>query len=193
MPGNQAQTIEVTSSAPDLQPEPKLVVDRRGQSHHQDATGRFVRKDGKARSTILSDFDRSLLPGIDRRSLPFKRYKALVAQLAVDQGGEEELSTARAQLIRRFAATSVLAELLEHRLATGEVIDVSEYSNLVSTQVRVAQRIGLDRVAKNVGELSLGDLWRLDDLAQQRAKAEARAAAAAAASTTINVDEEAPS
>jgi hypothetical protein len=35
-------------------------------------------------------------------------------------------------------------------LARGEELDISEYSTLTSTLVRVAQRIGLGRVAKDI-------------------------------------------
>jgi hypothetical protein len=55
----------------------------------------------------------------------------------------------RKQLIRRFAAAAVLAEQLEGRLANGEQIDIQEHATLSSTLVRLAQRIGIDRVAKS--------------------------------------------
>ena len=54
------------------------------------------------------------------------------------------------QLIRRFASGAVLAEELEARLARGEPVDIAEHALLSSTLVRLAQRIGLDRRAKNV-------------------------------------------
>ena len=60
------------------------------------------------------------------------------------------MSEARLQLIRRFSAASVLSEQIEARLARGEQIDIREYSLLVSTIVRVAQRIGIERHARNV-------------------------------------------
>jgi hypothetical protein len=44
----------------------------------------------------------------------------------------------------------VLAEQMEARLARGEQINIQEYSLLVSTIVRVAQRIGIERHAKNI-------------------------------------------
>ena len=73
-----------------------------------------------------------------------------MSAVASDQGGAEHLSEARLQLIRRFSATSVLAEQLEALLARGEEINIREYSLLVSTMVRVAQRIGIDRVPRDV-------------------------------------------
>jgi hypothetical protein len=59
-------------------------------------------------------------------------------------------SESRRQLIRRFSAACVLAEDLEGRLARGEEIDVERHALLCSTMTRLAQRIGIDRRAKNV-------------------------------------------
>jgi hypothetical protein len=68
----------------------------------------------------------------------------------VDQGGPDQCSESRQQLIRRFAAAAVLAEQLEASLARGEKIDITEHALLVSTLVRVAQRIGIDRIPKMI-------------------------------------------
>ena len=91
-----------------------------------------------------------ILPGVDGRSAIARRYRDIASAVASDQGGAGHLSEARQQLIRRFAAASCLAEQLEARLASGEQIDIGEHSLLVSTAVRVAQRIGIDRRARNV-------------------------------------------
>ena len=91
-----------------------------------------------------------MLPDVDGRSLIARRYRDIVSAVASDQGGTEQLSEARLQLIRRFSAAAVLAELMEARLARGEQINIQEYSVLVSTMVRVAQRIGIDRISRDV-------------------------------------------
>ena len=52
--------------------------------------------------------------------------------------------------MRRFAAAAVLAEHLESRLANGEQIDIQEHALLCSTLTRLAQRIGIERGAKDV-------------------------------------------
>ena len=53
-------------------------------------------------------------------------------------------------MIRRFSAACVLAEDLEGCLARGEEIDVERHALLCSTLTRLAQRIGIDRRARNV-------------------------------------------
>jgi hypothetical protein len=99
---------------------------------------------------------RDLLDGIDGRTAIARRYRDISSAIAVDQGGIDRLSETRLQLIRRFAAAACLAERLEAKLIRGEEIDITEHSLLVSTMVRIAQRIGIDRRAKNITP-TLGD------------------------------------
>jgi hypothetical protein len=99
---------------------------------------------------------RDLLEGIDGRCLLARRYRDISLAIASDQGGADRLSETRLQLIRRFAAAACLAEQLEAKLVRGEQVDIQEHSLLVSTMLRVAQRIGIDRRAKNITP-TLGD------------------------------------
>ncbi len=103
----------------------------------------------KARSRVSNGNE--LLPGdVDGRSAIARRYRDISSAILLDQGGADRCSESRKQLIRRFAAAAVLAEQMESRLANGEEIDIAKHSLLVSTMVRVAQRIGVERVAKNI-------------------------------------------
>ena len=102
----------------------------------------------QARSRVTNGAD--ILPGVDGRSLIARRYRDIIAAIIVDQGGAGQLAEARQQLIRRFAAASVLAEEMEARLANGEMIDINDHALLCSTLVRVAQRIGINRSAKDL-------------------------------------------
>jgi hypothetical protein len=111
------------------------------------AKPRLQRK-AQARSRVSNG--RDLLPNVDGRSLIARRYRDIMSAIASDQGGIDRLSEARLQLIRRFAAAACLAEQLEARLARGEQIDIQEHALLVSTMVRVAQRIGVDRLPRDL-------------------------------------------
>ncbi len=91
-----------------------------------------------------------VLPGVDGRSLVGRRYGHIASQMVADAGGLEGLAEGRLQLCRRFAGVSVLAEQMEARLALGEQIDTVEYGLLISSAVRIAGRIGVDRVPKDV-------------------------------------------
>jgi len=93
---------------------------------------------------------REVLPGVDQRSAIARRYHDVVSMIVGDQGGVDRLAEARLQLIRRFAASAVLAEQMEARLAAGEQINIAEHAQLTSSMVRVAQRIGINRRAKDI-------------------------------------------
>jgi hypothetical protein len=121
------------------------------QSDSQVVAQRKVTKGGRksyARARVSNG--RDILPDVDGRSVIARRYRDVVGAILADQGGEDRCSESRKQLIRRFAAAAVLAEQLEGRLANGEQIDITEHSMLSSTLVRLASRIGIDRVPRDV-------------------------------------------
>jgi hypothetical protein len=91
-----------------------------------------------------------LLPGIDGRCAVARRFKDIASALIADQGGEDRCSESRKQYVRRFAAAACLAELLEAQLARGEEIDITKHALLCSTMVRVGNKIGVDRVPRDV-------------------------------------------
>jgi hypothetical protein len=91
-----------------------------------------------------------LLPGIDGRSAIARRFGDISAAIIGDQGGAARLAEVRTQLVRRFAAAAVLAEVLEAKLVNGEQIDVSAHAQLCSSLVRLSNRIGVNRRAKEI-------------------------------------------
>ena len=111
------------------------------------------------RSRVSNGHD--VLPDVDGRSVIARRYRDIASAIIVDQGGLDQCSESRRQLIRRFAAAAVLAEQMESKLARGEEIDIQQHALLCSSLVRLAQRIGIDRVPKDISP-TLGDLLRED-------------------------------
>lgn len=111
-------------------------------------SNRLAPRKAVARSRVSNGTD--VLPGVDGRSLVARRYRDIAAQIIADMGGIDRCSEAKLQLVRRFSAVAVLAEQMEARLARGETVDVAEFSALASTAVRIAQRIGLERRARDV-------------------------------------------
>jgi hypothetical protein len=87
-----------------------------------------------------------------------RRYRDISFAIFADAGGVEQCSEARQQLIRRFAACSVIAESMEARLANGEAINIAEHSQLSSTLTRLATRIGIDRRAHDITPPTLADI-----------------------------------
>lgn len=110
--------------------------------------GRKDRIPTNVRSKVTNG-TKALLDG-DGRLRNARRFRDIANAILVDQGGPELCSESRLQLIRRFAATCVLAEQLEGALTRGEEVNVERHALLCSTLTRLAQRIGIDRRARNV-------------------------------------------
>jgi hypothetical protein len=91
-----------------------------------------------------------MLPGLDGRSATARRFRDLVNAFVADMGGLDRCSEVRLGLVRRLAATTVQAEMLEARMVNGEVIDIATLCTLASTTVRLSQRLGLERRARDV-------------------------------------------
>ena len=122
----------------------------------------------RTRSAVTNHKD--LLPGLDGRSASARRFRDLVNAFVADMGGLECCSEIRLGLVRRLAATTVQAEMLEARMVNGEQIDISQLCTLASTTVRLSQRLGLERKQRDVTP-SLSDLIRAD---QNRGREETR-------------------
>jgi hypothetical protein len=108
-----------------------------------------------ARSKVSNSRDE--LPNVDGRSLIARRFRDIARSILIDHQGGEGVSEVRLQLIRRFSAAACLAEQLESKLAAGEEINITEHALLCSSLVRIAQRIGINRVPKDAGP-TLGDV-----------------------------------
>ena len=93
---------------------------------------------------------RDMFRDVDGRSPIVRRYKDICTAVLADQGGIENMSESRLQLIRRFAGVAVLAEETEANIANGKPVDISDYATLCSTLVRISNRVGINRVPKNI-------------------------------------------
>jgi hypothetical protein len=103
----------------------------------------------KGRSRVTNHKD--LLPKLDGRSSAARRFRDLVNSYIADMGGADQCSDIKLGLLRRLAAVTVQAELIEARMINGEAVDIGTLCTLASTTVRLSQRLGLERVAKDVG------------------------------------------
>ena len=68
---------------------------------------------------------------------PRRRFRDLVNAFVADMGGLDRCSEIRLGLVRRLAATTVQAEMLEARMVNGEAIDIATLCTLASTTVRL--------------------------------------------------------
>lgn len=83
-------------------------------------------------------------------SVVARRYRNITSAIMADQGGADQCSETRQQLIRRFAAAAVLAEQMEARLVRGEEIDIAGHAILCGSLVRIARIIGVDHTPRDL-------------------------------------------
>jgi hypothetical protein len=92
---------------------------------------------------------------LDGRTNSAKRFDRLVNDIEIDLGGRDQLSTIELALIEGFAGAYVALENLNTRLALGEKIDLSEHAQAISAMVRVSNKLGLQRRAKDINDPTL--------------------------------------
>ena len=88
--------------------------DRRVIEAVSSPSGKFP---SRTRSAVTNHMD--LLPGLDGRSALARRFRDLVNAFVADMGGLDSCSEIRLGLLRRLAATTVQAEILEARMVNG--------------------------------------------------------------------------
>ncbi len=90
------------------------------------------------------------IAAVDQRSVFGRRFRDLVTDFIEDLGGQDAVSTAEIQLIRRAAAISSLCEGLEVDMANGVAVDLERYNALVNSLNRCLGSIGLRRRPRDV-------------------------------------------
>ena len=90
---------------------------------------------------------------LDGRTRARRQFDAIASGIAQDLGGEGQLSTVQKHLVEAFAGAAINVNDLNARLLMGEKIDIVDHSQAISTMVRIAARIGVHRIAKQVPDL----------------------------------------
>jgi hypothetical protein len=87
---------------------------------------------------------------VDGRCASARQFKAICSQLIADQGGPDNIGEVRRQLIARFAGAAVLAIQVEKEILEARPVQVEQYSTLISSLVRLATKLGMGRIPKNL-------------------------------------------
>jgi hypothetical protein len=144
--GYQQLPIWVAEMTLEMAPHRKAVAPRRG------GPGGVKGERAHGRSRLSNMVGR--LPDVDRRTAVGRRFHDITRALTIDAGAiaadNYDLPEAKRQLIRRFAGASVIAEMMEAKLAAGQEINISEHAQLCSVLVRLSQRIGIDRAMREI-------------------------------------------
>jgi hypothetical protein len=87
---------------------------------------------------------------LDGRTAAAKQFDAIAEGIAADLGGADHLTTVQQNLVEAFAGAAIHVHDMNARLLLGQDIDILEHSQAISTMVRIAARIGTERVSRDV-------------------------------------------
>lgn len=96
---------------------------------------------------------RDVLPAVDGRTLWVRRLKDVMLALIADLGGEDAISEAERNIVRRTATQTVAIEKLEARFAQdGEASDrgLDMHQRLSNTLRRNLESLGLKRRSRDI-------------------------------------------
>jgi hypothetical protein len=99
------------------------------------------------RATAPQLLDRRVLDG---RTNAAKIYDGQVTAIEHDLGGPDRLSSIEHNLVEAFVGSYVVMNNLNTRMLLGQQIDFSEHAQAVSAMVKVASRLGIKRIARDV-------------------------------------------
>jgi hypothetical protein len=94
---------------------------------------------------------------LDGRTRACRAFDQIAGSIAADLGGEAALSTVQRHLIEAFAGCTIALQAINARILDGKPVDISEQANAASVLVRLASRLGVARVARDVTP-SLADI-----------------------------------
>jgi hypothetical protein len=95
---------------------------------------------------------------LDGRTAAAKQFSAIAEAICEDLGGSDRLSTVQKHLVEAFAGAALCVHTLNAKLLLGQQVDVTEVSQAVSAMVRIASKLGCDRVPRDV--TTLGDILK---------------------------------
>ena len=87
---------------------------------------------------------------LDGRTKARKQFDAIADGVADDLKGSGKLSTIQLHLIEAFAGCAIIINAINAQLLSGEDIDIADHSQAASTLVRLASRLGLRCVPRDV-------------------------------------------
>jgi hypothetical protein len=86
----------------------------------------------------------------DARLKVSRRFRDVLASIAMDLGGADRLSEGRKQIAHSCAMLSVECEIMESAAVAGQPFDLDAYGQLTDRLGRAFQRLGLNRVMYDV-------------------------------------------
>lgn len=94
---------------------------------------------------------------LDGRTCVAKAWDERVAAICTDLGGRDQLSTVQLALVEAFAGACVNLDAMNAKMLMGKPNDLAHFAQVSTTCCRLASRLGLKRVPKDVTPPSVAD------------------------------------
>lgn len=105
-------------------------------------------------SALPNDYSHDWLERLDGRTRLAQSVRARYADLTADLGGHDALSYQRRSLVKRALWQEAVIEQMESALAAGKDVDLGRMTQAVNSLQGLYKTLGLDRVARDVPNLS---------------------------------------
>lgn len=128
---------------------------------------KLTKPDSKARRIIrntLQGDGRMFVAEVDNRTMLARKWRNTFASIVEDLGGIERTSTLEQQLMRRCATLSVVAEKLESDWLATSNFDADLYVLISNTLQKIAAKLGLKRIPKDITPSSLDEYIKASGL-----------------------------
>jgi hypothetical protein len=126
-----------------------------GMENTAETTAPVASRQRAHRSAVSNGTRLFCVDGLDGRSQTARRFRDLVETIGNDLGGVDHLSEGQKQLIRRAATLSIMAEAMEADAVRNLAFDGEAYGVLCDRLGRCLQRLGLERKARDSGQVTL--------------------------------------
>jgi hypothetical protein len=97
---------------------------------------------------------------LDGRTNAAKIFDRTVIEITNDLGGPDNITTIQRGLIEAYAGTAVRANEMNVRMLLGQEVSLADHALIVSSLVRVASRLGVERRARDITPPTLNEIAR---------------------------------
>lgn len=105
-------------------------------------------------TSVPDQYAPSWLETLDGRTAVAQEMRRRFAEVASDLGGHEGLSYLKRSLLSRYLWAEYWIQTQERAIADGDEIDMGKYTQAVNSAVGLANKLGLDRVARDAPNLA---------------------------------------
>lgn len=107
------------------------------------------------RRLVKRKYELITVDNIDKRSDAYRKYRRIVSGITSDLGGEDRITTMEHSLIQAYASAFVrMNDLTARQLLGDEYVEFNDLASAISSMVRVAHRLGIQRRPREVTPLS---------------------------------------